>query len=64
LLFIFCCYIYNNSTINYQLSTIHYPLNHDWNPAEDLIELGVTREDIILGLQPPFKRPYTDYGVA
>ncbi len=36
----------------------------DWNPAEDLIELGVTREDIILGLQPPFKRPYTDYGVA
>ena len=36
----------------------------DLNPAEDLIELGVTREDIVLGLQPPFKRPYTNYGVA
>jgi hypothetical protein len=36
----------------------------DLNPAEDLIELGVAREDIILGLQPPFKRPYTNYGVA
>ena len=36
----------------------------DLNPAEDLIEMGVLREDIILGLQPPFKRPYTNYGVA
>ena len=34
------------------------------NPAEDLVEMGVPREDIVLGLQPPFKRPYTDYGVA
>jgi len=34
------------------------------NPAEELIELGVAREDIILGLQPPFKRPFTNYGVA
>ncbi|MGK7923947.1 MAG: XisI protein [Spirulina sp.] len=36
----------------------------DLNPAEDLIELGVAREDIVLGLQPPFKRPFTNYGVA
>ncbi len=36
----------------------------DLNPAEDLIDMGVTREDIVLGLQPPFKRPFTDYGVA
>ena len=34
------------------------------NPAEDLIEMGVAREDIVLGLQPPYKRPYTDYGAA
>jgi hypothetical protein len=34
------------------------------NPAEDLVEMGVPREDIILGLHPPYKRPYTDYGVA
>jgi hypothetical protein len=26
--------------------------------------MGVPREDIILGLQPPYKRQYTDYGVA
>ena len=32
--------------------------------AEDLVELGVERKDIILGLHPPYKRPYTDYGVA
>lgn len=36
----------------------------DRDPAEDLIVLGVERLDIVLGLQPPFKRPYTDYGVA
>ncbi len=36
----------------------------DQNPAEELVEMGVPREDIILGLQPPYKRPYTDYGVA
>ena len=36
----------------------------DLNLAEDLIEFGVLKEDIVLGLQPPFKRPYTNYGVA
>jgi XisI protein len=34
------------------------------NPAAELMEMGVAREDIILGLQPPYKRQYTDYGVA
>ena len=36
----------------------------DQDPAEDLTELGVERSDIVLGLQPPFKRPFTNYGVA
>ena len=36
----------------------------DLDPAKDLIEMGVEYQDIILGLQAPFKRPYTDYGVA
>ncbi|NJN61137.1 MAG: XisI protein [Coleofasciculaceae cyanobacterium RL_1_1] len=36
----------------------------DHDPAEDLSALGVERLDIVLGLHPPFKRPYTDYGVA
>ncbi|MDY7014609.1 MAG: XisI protein [Cyanobacteriota bacterium] len=36
----------------------------DWNPAEELVEMGVLREDIVLGLHPPYKRQYTEYGVA
>ncbi|MFO0210633.1 MAG: element excision factor XisI family protein, partial [Pseudanabaena sp.] len=36
----------------------------DQNPAEELVAMGVERQDIVLGLQPPYKRPYTDYGVA
>lgn len=36
----------------------------DQNPAEQLVEMGVSREDIVLGLQPPYKRQYTNYGAA
>ncbi len=36
----------------------------DQDPAAELLEMGVAREDIILGLQPPYKRQYTEYGVA
>ncbi|ABA23430.1 XisI protein-like protein [Trichormus variabilis ATCC 29413] len=36
----------------------------DRNPAEELVMMGVPREDIVLGLQAPYKRQYTDYGVA
>ena len=32
--------------------------------AAALTEMGVAKEDIILGLHPPYKRPYTGYGVA
>ncbi|MBD2441154.1 XisI protein [Nostoc sp. FACHB-110] len=32
--------------------------------AEDLIDMGVPKEDIILGLQPSHLRQYTQYGVA
>ncbi|NEP13347.1 MAG: XisI protein [Symploca sp. SIO2C1] len=32
--------------------------------AQDLVEMGITKEDIILGLHPSYKRPYTGYGVA
>jgi XisI protein len=32
--------------------------------AAVLVEMGVTKEDIVLGLHPPYKRPYTGYGVA
>lgn len=42
-------------------------LQQNWteeNPAAELVEMGVPKEDIVLGLQPPYKRPYTDYGVA
>ncbi len=36
----------------------------DRNPADELVEMGVPREDIVLGLQPPFKRQYSEYGAA
>lgn len=32
--------------------------------ARELVEMGVLKEDIVLGLHPPYKRPYTGYGVA
>ncbi|MBD2312497.1 XisI protein [Desertifilum sp. FACHB-1129] len=32
--------------------------------AEELIKMGVPREDIILGLHSPVYRQYTQYGVA
>jgi hypothetical protein len=36
----------------------------DRNPAEELVEMGVPKKDIVLGLQMPSKRIYTDYGVG
>jgi len=32
--------------------------------AEILVKMRVQKEDIVLGLHPPYKRPYTGYGVA
>ncbi len=32
--------------------------------AQELVEMGVPKEDIVLGLHPAYKRPYTGYGVA
>jgi hypothetical protein len=29
-----------------------------------LVELGIPKEDIVLGLHPAYKRPYTGYGLA
>jgi XisI protein len=32
--------------------------------AQELVEMGVPKEDIVLGLHPAYKRPYTGYGIA
>jgi XisI protein len=32
--------------------------------AQELVERGVLKEDIVLGLHPHYKRPLTGYGVA
>jgi hypothetical protein len=32
--------------------------------AQELVEMGVPKEDIVLGLHPHYKRPLTGYGVA
>ena len=32
--------------------------------ADELVELGVPKEDIVLAYHPPYKRPYTGFAVA
>ena len=32
--------------------------------AQALVDMGVPKDDIVLGLHPPYKRPYTGYGVG
>ncbi len=32
--------------------------------GQELVDQGVPAADIILGLHPPYKRPYTNYGVG
>ncbi|MEL7039243.1 MAG: XisI protein [Cyanobacteria bacterium J06592_8] len=34
------------------------------NIAQELVNRGIPPEDIVLGLHPPYKRPYTGYGIA
>jgi hypothetical protein len=36
----------------------------DVDVGQELVDMGISKEDIVLGLQPPYKRPYTGYGVA
>ena len=36
----------------------------DIDVGQELIDMGVDKKDIVLGLHPPYKRPYTGYGVA
>ena len=32
--------------------------------AEELVELGVPKTDIVLGFQPPYRSQYTDYAIC
>ncbi len=32
--------------------------------AQELAESGIPREDIVLGFQAPYKRPFTDFGTG
>lgn len=36
----------------------------DIDVGQELVGMGVAKEDIVLGLHPSYKRPYTGYGVA
>jgi XisI protein len=36
----------------------------DIDIGQELINMNIPKEDIILGLHPAYKRPYTGYGVA
>lgn len=36
----------------------------EYSVANELVDLGVPREDILLGFQAPNKRPYMDFAAA
>ena len=36
----------------------------DIDVGQELIDMDIPKEDIVLGLHPDYKRPYTGYGVA
>lgn len=36
----------------------------DIDVGQELIDMGIPKTDIVLGLHPAYKRPYTGYGVA
>lgn len=36
----------------------------DVDVGQELVDMGIPKEDIVLGLHPPYKRPYKGYGVA
>ncbi|HBE16978.1 MAG TPA: XisI protein, partial [Cyanobacteria bacterium UBA11149] len=36
----------------------------DRSIAEELVQMGIAKEDIVLGVQPPYVREDTGYGVA
>jgi hypothetical protein len=36
----------------------------DIDVGQELIEMGIPKDAIVLGLHPAYKRPYTGYGVA
>jgi len=38
--------------------------NTEMDIAEALVERGVPKEDIVIGLQPAYLRPYTGYAIA
>lgn len=36
----------------------------DIDVGQELVEMGVAKEDMVLGFHPPYKRPLTGYSVA
>jgi XisI protein len=36
----------------------------DVDIGQELVDMGIAKEDIVLGLHPPYKRPLTGYGVT
>ena len=35
----------------------------DFDLANELVAMGVPKKDIVLAFHPPYKRPYTEFGV-
>ncbi|WP_138506832.1 XisI protein [Nostoc sp. PA-18-2419] len=36
----------------------------EYEVAEELVNLGIPKQDIVIGFHSPFKRQFTDYGVG
>ncbi|MGB0562800.1 MAG: XisI protein [Spirulinaceae cyanobacterium] len=36
----------------------------DVDVGEELVAMGISKAEIVLGLHPPYKRPYTGYGTG
>ncbi|NES94016.1 MAG: XisI protein [Desertifilum sp. SIO1I2] len=53
---------------------MHFDIKDDkiwiqWNGTEEevgdrLVEMGIPKQDIVVGFHPPFVRPFTDYAVG
>lgn len=48
-----------------KLGKIWLPQNTtDSDVGQELVEMGISKDAIVLGLHPAYKRPYIGYGVA
>lgn len=58
---------YYNTLLHFDIKDGKIWVQQNWTElqvADDLIEKGVEKSDIVLGFQPPYARPYTGFATA